>query len=154
MGRIPQQTSDSLVILPGHLRRNLETMVLLRAQPPETISVDETGPRRAAAVGAAAMPRRPEIKKRRALRHRGARPVDQVRPVPGAQISMTAGNHARRAILRRKVGKSPHHRELQFESRYLDRIGRVIAMQLLLALPRQNLDARGAADLIFGAGRQ
>jgi hypothetical protein len=36
----------------------------------------------------------------------------------------------------------------------MNRIGRIIAMELLVALPRQYLNTRGAPELIVGARRQ
>ena len=67
---------------------------------------------------------------------------------------MTAWDDARCSILRRKIIKRPHHTDLEFESRDLNRIGRIVAMKLLVALPRQYLNTRGAPDLIVGARRQ
>jgi hypothetical protein len=67
---------------------------------------------------------------------------------------MTAWDDARCSILRRKIIKRPHHTDLEFESCDLNRIGRIVAMKLLLALPRQYLNTRGAPELIIGARRQ
>ena len=67
---------------------------------------------------------------------------------------MTAWDDARCSILRREIVKSPHHTDLEFESCDLNRIGRIVAMKLLVALPWQYLDTRGAPDLIVGARRQ
>jgi hypothetical protein len=67
---------------------------------------------------------------------------------------MTARDDARRSILRRKIIKRPHHTYLKFESRDMNRIGSIVAMKLLVALPRQYLNTRGAPELIVGARRQ
>ena len=67
---------------------------------------------------------------------------------------MTAWDDARGSILRRKVIKRPHHTDLKLESCDLNRIGRIVAMKLLFAFPRQNLDTRRAPELIVGARRQ
>ncbi len=67
---------------------------------------------------------------------------------------MTAWDDARCSILRRKIIKRPHHTDLKFESCDLNRIGRIVTMKLLLALPRQYLNTRGAPELIIGARRQ
>ncbi len=67
---------------------------------------------------------------------------------------MTAWDDARCSILRRKIIKRPHHTDLEFESCDLNRIGRIVAMKLLVALPRQYLNTRGAPELIVGARRQ
>jgi hypothetical protein len=67
---------------------------------------------------------------------------------------MTARHDACGSILRREIIKSPHHSELQLESCDLNRIGRIVPMKLLVALPRQYLDPRGAANLVVGARRQ
>jgi hypothetical protein len=67
---------------------------------------------------------------------------------------MTAWDDARCSILRRKIIKRPHHTDLKFESCDLNRIGRIVAMKLLVALPRQYLNTRSAPELIVGARRQ
>ena len=67
---------------------------------------------------------------------------------------MTAWDDARCSILCRKIIKRPHHADLEFESCDLNRIGRIVAMKLLVALPRQYLNTRRAPELIVGASRQ
>src|SRR5580658_2226892 len=107
-----------------------------------------------AAVCATAMPGRSQIEERRTLRHDSGRPLCQVRPMPSAEKAMTAWDDARCPILRSKIIERPHHTDLKFESCDLNRIGRIVAMKLLVAFPRQYLNTRRAPELIIGARRQ
>jgi hypothetical protein len=67
---------------------------------------------------------------------------------------MTAWDDACCSILCRKIIKGPHHTDLELESCDLNRIGRIVAMKLLVALPWQYLNTRRAPELIIGARRQ
>lgn len=67
---------------------------------------------------------------------------------------MTAWDDARRSVFRREIIKRPHHTDLEFESCDLNWIRRIVAMKLLVALPRQYLNTRGAPELIVSARGQ
>src|ERR1700677_1901014 len=108
MSRISEKTPDSLVVLPCRLRWNLETVVLLRAKPAQTIGVNETAPRRMAAVCATAMPGRSQIEQRGTLRHYSRCPTCQVWRVPRAEKAVTAWDDASGSILRGKIIERPH----------------------------------------------